>query len=98
MWNIWNRLTKKWKLLVIGIGSAVLILLICSLVPIMRVSYVVEEMYSVTETYYVKETYTEMESYTVMEPYTDIEIYSEEAPCQQYIPIDYTVTGGKAYI
>ena len=97
MRNLWNRLTKKWKLLVIGIGSAVIILLICSFVPIMRVSYAVEETYSVTETYYVKETYTELESYTVMEPYTEIEIQCEEEPCQQYIPIDYLVISEEGY-
>lgn len=90
-------MTKKGKALAIGLGSVVLFLLVFSFVPIMRVSYLVEEMYSVTETYYVVESYTELEPYTAMEPYTAIEISCEEEPCQQYIPIDYSVTGEVAY-
>ena len=86
-----------WKPLAIGLGSAVFLLLVFSFVPIMRVSYVVEEMYQVTETYYVRESYTVQEPYTVMEPYTDIEIYCEEEPCEKYVPIDYSVTGEEGY-
>ncbi len=94
---MWKWLSKKGKALVIGLASLVFLLLIFSLVPIMRVSYAVEEMYSVTETYYVQETYTELEPYTVMEPYTEIEIYCEEEPCTKYIPIDYLVVSGQGY-
>ena len=91
MKDMWKKLAPKWKLLAIVLGSLVFLLLICSFVPIMRVSYVVEETYSVTETYYVRESYTEVEPYTIMEPYTEIEISCEEEPCQEYIPIDYSV-------
>jgi len=97
MWKKLKKLTKNWKPVAIGLGSAVLFLLICSLVPIIRVSYVVEEMYPATETYYVRETYTVQEPYTVMEPYTGIEIYCEEEPCQKYVPIDYSVTSEEGY-
>gem|GEM_PF-4700847 len=93
----WKKLTKKGKALAIGLASAVFLLLVFSFVPIMRVSYVVEEMYSVTETYYVRESYTVEEPYTVMEPYTEIEISCEEEPCQEYIPIDYSVISGRGY-
>ena len=94
---MWKKLAPKWKLLAIVLGSLVFLLLICSFVPIMRVSYVVEETYSVTETYYVRESYTEVEPYTVMEPYTEIEISCEEEPCEEYIPIDYSVISEEGY-
>jgi hypothetical protein len=94
---MWKKLSKKGKALVIGLASLVFLLLIFSLLPIMRVSYAVEEMYSDTETYYVQETYTEQEPYTVMEPYTEIEVYCAEEPCAEYIPIDYSVISGRGY-
>jgi hypothetical protein len=94
---MWKKLSKMGEVLLIGLASLVFLLLIFSFVPIMRVSYAVEEMYSVTETYYVQETYTVEEPYTVMEPYTAIEIYCAEEPCLQYIPIDYLVIRGEGY-
>ncbi len=101
MKDMWKKLAKKlaqkWKLLAIVLGSVVFLLLVFSFAPIMRVSYVTQEMYSVTETYYVKEIYTELEPYTVMEPYTEIEISCAEEPCQQYIPIDYSVVSEVGY-
>ncbi len=92
-----KKLAPKWKLIAIVLGSVVFLLLIFSFVPIMRVSYVVEEMYSDTETHYVKEIYTEQEPYTVLEPYTEIEISCAEEPCQQYIPIDYLVVSEEGW-
>jgi hypothetical protein len=92
---MWNKLAAKWKLLIIGLGPVVFLLLIFLFVPIMRVSYVGEETYQTTETYYVRESYTEWEPYTVMEPYTAIEIYCDGEPCEQFIPIDYSVLGGE---
>lgn len=98
MWkDTWKKLTKKWKLLAIGLGPVVLLLLIFSFVPIKQVSCEVEETYQATETYYVRESYTVEEPYTVMEPYTDIEIYCEEEPCEKYIPIDYLIVSVQGY-
>lgn len=93
----WQKLTKKGKTLAIVLASAVFLLLVFSFVPIMRVSYLAEETYQATETYYARESYTVEEPYTVMEPYTDIETYCEEEPCEEYIPIDYSVIGGQGY-
>lgn len=93
----WQKLTSKWRALVIGLASLVLLLLVFSFVPIMRVSYAVEESYQATETYYVRESYTVEEPYTVMEPYMAIEVYCDQEPCQPYIPIDYLVVGGQGY-
>ena len=101
MKEMWKRLAQKlaprWKLLAIVLGSLVFLLLLLSFVPIIRVSYVTQEMYSVTETYYVQESYTEMEPFTVLEPYTEIEVYCAEEPCQEYIPINYLVVSEVAY-
>jgi hypothetical protein len=108
MWNklakSWKNLPKKWKnlskegkALTIVIAVLVCFMLVFSFVPIMRVSYPVEETYQATETYYVRESYTEVEPYTVLEPYTEIEIYCEEEPCQKYIPINYAVISGQGY-
>jgi hypothetical protein len=98
MWeNLWKKLTSKWKLLAIGLGPVVFLLLVFSFVPIKQVSCEVEETYQATETYYVRESYTVEEPYTVMESYTDIEISCEEEPCEKYIPIDYLVIGGQGY-
>ena len=94
---MWKKLTAKWKPLAIGLGPVVFLLLVFSFVPIMRVSYVVEETYQATETYYVRESYTAMEPYTVMEPYIEIEIYCDGEPCEKFIPIDYSVIGGEGY-
>ncbi len=94
---MWQKLTKQGKVLAISLASVVFLLLVFSFVPIMRVSYVTQEMYPVTETYYVEESYTAVEPYTVMEPYTAIEISCAEEPCQQYIPIDYLVISGRGY-
>lgn len=94
---MWNKLTAKWKLLAIGLGPVVFLLLVFLFVPIMRVSYEGEETYEATETYYVRESYTALEPYTVMEAYTDIEIYCGGEPCEQFIPIDYEVIGGEGY-
>ena len=94
---MWKKLSKKGKALAIGLASLVFLLILFLFVPIIRVSYALEEIYSDTETYYVQETYTEEEPYTVMEPYTVIEIYCAEEPCLQYIPIDYTVIRGEGY-
>lgn len=91
------KLPAKWKPLAIGLGSLVFLLLIFIFLPVMRVSYMAEETYEATETYYVRESYTALEPYTVMEPYTEIEIYCNGEPCEQYIPIDYSVIGGEAY-
>lgn len=93
----WKNLTKHWKPLAIGLGSAVFLLLVFSFVPIMRVSYLAEESYLAIETYYVKESYTVEEPYTVLEPYTAIEVYCDEEPCEEYIPIDYSVISGRGY-
>ena len=100
---MWQKCTEKWlnlstegKALAIVIASLVVASLVFSFVPIMRVSYEVEETYQATETYYVQDSYTVEESYIVTEYYTDIEIYcDQEPPCQENIPIDYTVISGR---
>ena len=87
----------KWKPLAIGLGSALIFLLVFCLAPIRGVSYTVDERYQTTETYYVTEAYTVEESYIDMEPYTDIETYYETEPCEESVPIDYLVTGDEGY-
>ena len=93
----WRDLSKEGKALVIVVAAVVVAVLVFCFVPIMRVSYQVEESYPTTETYYELEIYTVEEEYTEEEPYTVIEIYCAEEPCLQYIPIDYTVIRGEGY-
>ena len=91
----WCNLSKEGKALAIVVASLVVILLAFSFLPIMRVSYEVEETYQATETYYTLEIYTVEEEYTVMEPYTDIEVYCDVEPCTEYVPIDYLIISGQ---
>jgi hypothetical protein len=93
----WKKLSREGKVLSIVIAVLVCFALVFSFMPIMRVSYLVEETYQATETYYVRESYTALEPYTVLEPYTEIEIYCDEEPCEEYIPIDYAVISGQGY-
>ncbi len=93
----WKELSKSGKALAIVIAAVVVLLLVFSFVPIMRVSYQVEESYQATETYYVQEIHTVEGPHTVLEPYTAIEAYCEEEPCEKYIPIDYSVISGQGY-
>ena len=81
----------RWKALAIGLGSALIFLLVFCLAPIKEVSYTVDERYQTTETYYVTE------AYTVEEPYTDIETYYETEPYDKSVPIDYLVPGEEWY-
>ena len=81
----------RWKPLAIGLGSALIFLLVFCLAPIKEVSYTVDERYQTTETYYVTE------AYTVEEPYIDIETYYETEPYDKSVPIDYLVTGEEGY-
>ncbi len=102
---MWHKLIKKWgdfstegRALVIVIALVVVALLVFSFVPIMRVSYAAEETYHTTETYYVQDSYVVEEAYVVLEPYTDIEVYCDQGPpCEEYIPIDYTVISGQGF-
>ena len=99
---MWQKCTEKWrklstegKALTIVVALVVVASLVFSFVPIMRVSYEVEETYQTTETYYELEIYTVEEEYTVMEPYTDIEIQCDAEPCAEYVPIDYIIISGR---
>lgn len=99
---MWQRLIKKWrklskegKALVIVVAAVVVALLVFAFVPIMQISYQVEESYLTTETYYELEIYTAEEEYTVTEYYTVIEILCDEEPCTENIPIDYAVISGQ---
>jgi len=94
---MWKKLSKEGKALVIVIASAVLLMLVFSFVPMMRVSYEVEGNFLATETYYTLESYTVEEEYTVMEPYMAVEALCDEEPCTEYIPIDYVVISGQGY-
>ena len=94
---MWKKLSKSAKALVIVVAAVVVAILVFSFVPIMPVPYEAEESYLATETYYTLEISTVEEEYTVLEPYTDIEIYCDEEPCEKYIPIEYSVVGGRGY-
>jgi len=86
-----ERLTTR-KALAIGLGSALIFVLVFCLAPIMEVPYTVEERYQDTETYYVDEPYT------VEVSYTDTETYYETEPYSKFIPIDYLITYEENYI
>ncbi len=99
MWKklaeMWRKLSTGGKALTIVVAALVVIILVFSFVPIMKVAYEVEESYTATESYYEKYEYTVEEEYTVMEPYTDIEISCDVEPCTEYIPIDYIIISGQ---
>ena len=91
----WRDLSKEGKALVIVVAVVVVAVLVFCFVPIMRVSYQVEESYPTTETYYELEIYTVEEEYTEEEPYTVIEVFCDVEPCTGTIPIDYVVISGR---
>jgi hypothetical protein len=93
----WRRLSKEGKALVIVIALVVVALLVFSFMPIMKVSYPVEESYLATGTYYTLESSTVNEPHTVLEPYTAIEAHCDQEPCEKYVPIEYEVVGGRGY-
>ena len=80
-----------------SLSLVVVLLLVFSFVPIMKVPYEVEESIWLRRPIMPREAYTVEEPYTVMEPYTDIEVYCEEEPCEKYVPIEYLVVGGQGY-
>jgi len=95
--NTWQKLSKEGKALAIVIASVVVLILVFSFVPMIRVPYEVEESYLATETYYTRESFTAEESYIVLEPYTEIEIHCDMEPCAEYIPVDYSVISVEGY-
>lgn len=93
----WKKLSKAGKALIIGSASLVVLLLLFAFLPVMKVSYLVEESYTEVETYHTQETEIVLEPYTYMETYTEVEAHCDQPPCEEYIPLDYRVVSAEGY-